>query len=100
MLGFAGKTLGVYAMEEPLESQPAPAQQESKRKKKDKPWEDDSVDHWKVEAYTQDDAKHTLQEESAFAVLFPQYREKYLREAWPQARGRHWRVWLWRLRPL
>lgn len=58
------------------------------------------MDKWKVEPFGKEDMAGPLTEESSFAVLFPSYREKYLREAWPQARGRHWRVWLWRLRPL
>ena len=55
-----------------------------KMKNMDKPWEDDSVDHWKVDPFQKEDMKHTLTEESSFAVLFPSYREAYLREAWPQ----------------
>ena len=31
----------------------------------------------------QDDNPHGLFEESSFAVLFPKYREAYLRDAWP-----------------
>ncbi|XP_062512995.1 uncharacterized protein LOC134188808 [Corticium candelabrum] len=50
--------------------------------RKDKPWDDEAVDHWKVQPFTQDDSKHALVEESSFATLFPKYREKYLREAW------------------
>ena len=53
-------------------------------KNMDKPWEDDSVDHWKPEAFAQGDMAGPLLEESSFAVLFPAYREKYLREVWPQ----------------
>ncbi|EOD04858.1 hypothetical protein EMIHUDRAFT_439079 [Emiliania huxleyi CCMP1516] len=55
-----------------------------KMKNMDKPWEDDSVDHWKPEAFAQGDMAGPLLEESSFAVLFPAYREKYLREVWPQ----------------
>jgi len=55
-----------------------------KMKNMDKPWEDDSVDHWKEPTWDQGDMKHPLMEESSFAVLFPAYREKYLRDVWPQ----------------
>jgi hypothetical protein len=36
------------------------------------------------EPFSKEDMKNPLTEESSFAVLFPAYREKYLREAWPQ----------------
>ena len=55
-----------------------------KMKNMDKPWEDDNVDHWKEEKWNQGDMSNALTEESSFAVLFPSYRESYLREAWPQ----------------
>jgi len=55
-----------------------------KMKNMEKPWEDDNVDHWKEEAFTQGDMTGPLLEESSFAVLFPAYREKYLRDVWPQ----------------
>jgi len=55
-----------------------------KMKNMDKPWEDDSVDHWKNDQFTPGDMPNALTEESSFAVLFPSYREAYLREAWPQ----------------
>jgi ribosomal RNA assembly protein len=81
--------------------------------KKDKPWDTDDIDKWKVfyffpsihlpsiasklhhlpnsltrslqiEAFTPaDNAGGTFTEESSFATLFPKYREVYLREAWP-----------------
>lgn len=55
----------------------------NKRYRKDKPWDHDGIDHWKVEPFTADQAAAPLMEESSFATLFPQYREKYLREVWP-----------------
>lgn len=52
--------------------------------KKDKPWDTEDIDKWKIEAFTPaDNAGGTFTEESSFATLFPKYREVYLREAWP-----------------
>eukprot|EP00658_Telonema_sp_P-2_P032825 TRINITY_DN24214_c0_g1_i1.p1 TRINITY_DN24214_c0_g1~~TRINITY_DN24214_c0_g1_i1.p1 ORF type:complete len:389 (+),score=131.37 TRINITY_DN24214_c0_g1_i1:118-1284(+) len=62
---------------------------EKKTKKmyrRDKPWDNASIDHWKVPEWSETDHKagsHFL-EESSFATLFPQYREKYLREIWSE----------------
>ncbi|KAI1381766.1 eukaryotic type KH-domain (KH-domain type I) [Hypoxylon crocopeplum] len=52
--------------------------------KRDKPWDTDDIDKWKVEPFKpEDNAGGTFAEESSFAVLFPKYREVYLKEAWP-----------------
>ncbi|KAI0017257.1 eukaryotic type KH-domain (KH-domain type I) [Xylariomycetidae sp. FL0641] len=52
--------------------------------KKDKPWDTDDIDKWAVEPFKpEDNAGGTFAEESTFAVLFPKYREVYLKEAWP-----------------
>eukprot|EP00052_Salpingoeca_macrocollata_P034513 m.11725 g.11725 ORF g.11725 m.11725 type:complete len:399 (-) comp6570_c0_seq1:35-1231(-) len=64
----------------------APAEEKSKnrRYRRDKPWDDETIDHWKVDAYTEEDAKgNYLVEETSFSTLFPKYREQYLREWWP-----------------
>lgn len=53
-----------------------------KKYRKDKPWDNDLIDHWKVEEWKSDNMKSSLLEESSFATLFPKYREKYLREIW------------------
>jgi ribosomal RNA assembly protein len=45
---------------------------------------DGTVDAWKNETFEKGAMSQALTEESSFAVLFPSYREKYLREAWPQ----------------
>ncbi|GLD94218.1 hypothetical protein PINS_up002829 [Pythium insidiosum] len=65
----------------------------SKNHRKDKPWDTDDIDHWKIDPWQDeiDDEKNpgkklkmtSLLEESSFATLFPKYREKYLREVWP-----------------
>eukprot|EP00939_MAST-03C_sp_MAST-3C-sp1_P004123 g4123.t1 len=51
--------------------------------RKEKPWDHDGIDHWKVEEWKSEYMPAPLTEESSFATLFPQYREKYLREVWP-----------------
>lgn len=38
---------------------------------------------WKEPTFTKQDNPHGMLEESKFEVLFPAYREKYLRERWP-----------------
>ncbi|KAI1265842.1 ribosomal RNA assembly protein KRR1 [Xylariaceae sp. FL1019] len=50
---------------------------------RDKPWDTEDIDKWKIEAFKhEDNVSGTLAEESSFVVLFPKYRETYLREAW------------------
>ena len=59
----------------------------SKRFRKDKPWDNDpTIDKFKIEEFKKGDMKTSLLEESSFAVLFPQYREKYIKEVFPHIR--------------
>ncbi|KAL4743878.1 hypothetical protein BDV11DRAFT_201728 [Aspergillus similis] len=51
---------------------------------KDKPWDTDDIDKWKIEEFKpEDNTGGSFAEESSFATLFPKYREVYLKEAWP-----------------
>jgi len=61
----------------------APVVNKNKRHRKDKPWDTDDIDHWKIDVFQPEDNKGgVFTEESSFATLFPKYREKYLREVW------------------
>ncbi|KIX02203.1 uncharacterized protein Z518_08142 [Rhinocladiella mackenziei CBS 650.93] len=52
--------------------------------KKDKPWDTDDIDKWKIEEFKPEhNVGGTFAEESSFACLFPKYREPYLKQAWP-----------------
>ncbi|XP_010250279.1 PREDICTED: KRR1 small subunit processome component [Nelumbo nucifera] len=54
---------------------------------KPKPWDDPSIDHWKIEKFDPSWNEGGMLEVSSFSTLFPQYREKYLQEAWPIVKG-------------
>ena len=53
--------------------------------RKDKPWDNDpTIDKWKVEEFKpEDNPSGGPVLESSFAVLFPEYKEKYIREIFP-----------------
>ena len=55
--------------EEIMESKP-----KNKQHRKDKPWDTDDIDHWKIEPVTQEEGLSAPLEESSFATLFPKYR--------------------------
>ncbi|ODO03057.1 hypothetical protein I350_05902 [Cryptococcus amylolentus CBS 6273] len=57
----------------------------NKRHRKDKPWDTDDIDHWAIpefKAPTNSSEHKPFLEESSFALLFPKYREPYLRSVW------------------
>ena len=65
----------------------APAEEPPKKKqrnyRRDKPWDNPDIDPWKLEEWKDEYSPGAFVEESSFATLFPKYREKYIREAWP-----------------
>ncbi|KAM0903739.1 hypothetical protein ACQ4PT_018498 [Festuca glaucescens] len=55
---------------------------------KEKPWDEDpTIDRWTVEKFDPSWNEGGLLEVSSFSTLFPQYREKYLQDAWPIVKG-------------
>ena len=61
-----------------------PQATKAKKYRRDKPWDNDpSLDKWKIEEFKPSDNPHGMFEESAFSILFPEYREKYIKEIWP-----------------
>jgi ribosomal RNA assembly protein len=65
---------------------------DNKKYRRDKPWDNDSIDHWKVDEFAEEMSSGPFLEESSFATLFPRYREHYLRQVWPavtQALSKH-----------
>lgn len=75
---------GASKAEEAPPTAAKPTEEVSKKRKyrKDKPWDHEGIDHWKVDQFKPNDSSGPFLEESSFATLFPQYREKYLREVW------------------
>jgi len=56
----------------------------NKRFEKDKPWDNDpTLDKWVIEEFKPEHNPSGMLAESTFSVLFPQYREKYVKEIWP-----------------
>lgn len=52
------------------------------RKPKWVPENYDQIDKWSFPKITQEDVKGAFTEESSFVVMFPRYREKYIKECW------------------
>lgn len=82
---------GQPATSEVHESAKEPSSDGAKKKKyrKEKPWDHEGIDHWKPVSMSKEDVPSTgvLMEESSFATLFPQYREQYLKQVWPDVKS-------------
>jgi ribosomal RNA assembly protein len=73
-----GWSVSVLVPEEEIIEKP-----KSKKHRRDKPWDNDTIDHWKIDEFVLTEDQQPFLEESSFMTLFPKYREKYLREIWP-----------------
>merc|ERR1711953_1267914 len=73
-----------------IEEEPTkPVPRKKDKYRKDKPWDHDGIDHWKVDEFkAEDNPFGGVCEESSFATLFPKYRETYLREVWPLVKAK------------
>ncbi|CAK9002260.1 unnamed protein product [Durusdinium trenchii] len=81
---------GQPATSEVHESAKEPSSDGAKKKyRKEKPWDHEGIDHWKPVSMSKEDVPSTgvLMEESSFATLFPQYREQYLKQVWPDVKS-------------
>ena len=53
-------------------------------KNKDKPWDTEDIDKWKIDRFApEDNPTGSFTEESSFQIVFPKYREFYLKSVWP-----------------
>ncbi|CAE7681560.1 KRR1 [Symbiodinium sp. CCMP2592] len=82
------KASAVEAQGEVEEEKGAEPANKKGKYRKDKPWDHEGIDHWKPVSIAKEDAPSggLLLEESSFATLFPQYREQYLKQVWPDVR--------------
>ncbi|KAF5448179.1 hypothetical protein F2P56_028735 [Juglans regia] len=69
-------------------SHPPKSKKHKGKHDKPKPWDEDpNIDHWKIDKFDASWNESGLLEVSSFSTLFPQYREKYLQEVWPNVKS-------------
>ncbi|KAH9618569.1 hypothetical protein KSS87_014557 [Heliosperma pusillum] len=54
---------------------------------KDKPWDDPSIDHWKVDKFDPSWNESGMLDVSSFSTMFPRHKEKYLQDVWPTVKS-------------
>ncbi|KAK9741310.1 hypothetical protein RND81_03G096900 [Saponaria officinalis] len=54
---------------------------------KDKPWDDPSIDHWKVDKFDPSWNESGMLDVSSFSTMFPRHKETYLQDVWPTVRA-------------
>lgn len=55
----------------------------NKRHRKDKPWDSEDINKWEIKEFKPNEIKGPFLESSSFSILFPKYKEAYLKEYWP-----------------
>lgn len=78
------ESIEIATMAKEEQQQQQPQSKNHNKYRRDKPWDNEDIDHWKVPDWKEDELPGgRLLEESSFATLFPKYRETYLRQIWP-----------------
>ncbi|KAL9230863.1 hypothetical protein vseg_006158 [Gypsophila vaccaria] len=62
-------------------------QRQKGKHEKDKPWDDPSIDHWKVEKFDPSWNESGMLDVSSFSTMFPRHKESYLQDVWPTVRA-------------
>ncbi|KAL2897219.1 KRR1 small subunit processome component [Bienertia sinuspersici] len=87
ILGFCLAEMEDIEQQNNFEEVPKQKTKHKGKHDKDKPWDDPSIDHWKVEKFDPSWNDSGMLDVSSFSTIFPQYREKYLQDVWPTVKA-------------